>query len=325
MADGEFHSGETLAKHLDVSRAAVWKLIQQMSDVGVHIDSVKGKGYRMRPAIELHDMDAIQQHLIPQTGSELYRLDLLPVTESTNAYLKQIIQNRTQFMEFSASGQPAWACLAEYQTQGRGRRGRHWIASFGGNICLSVLWRFEKAPMELNGLSLVLGVAVADALKQYGIDQIQLKWPNDLYWDNRKLGGLLFEVSGEDAGPSIAIAGIGINVNLHEQHASDIEQPWVDIREISGQNPGMRNRLAAYLLNSVCNSLATFDREGVKQYVTRWREYDLCFGRPIELLLGKDSVQGVAKGIDDNGYLIVETGAGTQVYHSGEVSLRLSA
>ena len=182
LADGEFHSGEQLGDRLGMSRAAINKHIQTLRDWGVDVFTVPGKGYSLPEPIQLLDEKRIAAQI------EHGRVTVLPVIDSTNQYLLDRL-NELQ------SGD---ACVAEYQQAGRGRRGRKWFSPFGANLYLSMYWRLEQGPAAAVGLSLVIGIVIAEVLQSLGADKVRVKWPNDLYLQDRKLSGILVELTGKN-------------------------------------------------------------------------------------------------------------------------------
>lgn len=317
LADGEFHSGTELAAVLGVSRTAVWKHLQALAEFGVEVIGISGKGYKLAYRLQLLDRKLIGSYLDEKAGALISRLDIYPIIASTNAYLMEIAHRSPE------SGR---VCLAEYQTAGKGRRGRAWVSPFGHNIYLSILWHYPDGPAAIAGLSLAVGVAVVRALHKLGVREVGLKWPNDIYWQDRKLGGILIEVSGESSGPCSAVIGLGLNLYLPQQQAAAIEQAWVDLRQILGDGViDQRNRLVASMLNEIVPVLANFDQNGLHHFIQEWRNFDCLLGRTVTIFIGQQRYDGIVKGVDDQGLLLLEDSAGrTRAYASGEVSFRSS-
>lgn len=316
LADGEWHSGEELASQLGISRTAVWKQLGQLKELfNIDCHAVRGRGYRLPVPMELLDTQSIREILSPLARRKLPDIHLLDSTASTNSYLMERISGQL------ASG---LVCVAEQQTEGRGRRGRSWVSPFGHNIYFSMYLRFPLAPVELNGISLVAGLAVVHTLEQLGIVDVGLKWPNDILYKDQKLAGLLLEVAGEQSGPSHVVVGIGLNINLAKVDAELIDQPWVDLRSIPGGESISRNRIIAGLVDNLFEMMGRFEKEGFMSLRTIWRQHDLYDGQPIQLQLGNRQISGVHRGIDESGALLVETEEGISAYHGGEVSLRLA-
>lgn len=312
LADGEFHSGTELADALSISRSAVWKQLNGLAELGLSHSAVSGKGYRLDKSLELLAASKIREAVDDQAGALISSLEIHDQIDSTNRYLVESARNN------ALSGS---VCFAEYQTAGKGRRGRQWVSPYGSNIYLSILWRFQQGPAVISGLSLAIGVAVIRALKQHQIDDVGLKWPNDIYSQGKKLGGILVEVSGETDGPCSAVIGLGLNVFLPETQAQGITQAWTDLSKITGQNRLFRNKLAGILLNHLLPVIAEYEGVGIKAHLDEWRGYDCLTGKSATLYIGQQQFEGMVRGIDDNGMLLMERRDGSmQVFASGEVS-----
>ncbi len=315
LADGHYHSGETLGAALGVSRMAVWKQVRALREHGLPLEVVRGKGYRLPDSFELLDADAILTGLSPTTRAWLAQLDTFLEIDSTNTWLRQ------QALDGAPSGS---VCLAEMQHGGRGRRNRPWISPFAANLYLSLLWRSDAGAAGLGGLSLVVGVALLRSLHGFGIDSAGLKWPNDVLVDGAKLAGILIDVAGESSGPCSVIVGVGMNVSMPAASATAIDQPWIDLCRLTGRQRFPRNRLAASVLDCSVSAIAEFEQSGLEPFLAEWRQYDLVDGREVSLELPNERIQGRACGVDAAGALLVETSKGYRRFASGEVSLRVA-
>jgi len=321
LADGEFHSGTSLADTLGISRSAVWKQISALSQLGLQHSAVSGKGYRLDKALDLLEHAKIDAALNDQTRALITLLEIHDQIDSTNSHLVERSQQQAE------SGT---ICFAEHQTAGKGRRGRQWVSPFGSNIYLSILWRFEKhGPAAIAGLSLIIGVTVIRALKQHNIDNIGLKWPNDIISEGKKLGGILIEVSGEAEGPCTAVIGLGLNLFLPE--TADIDQAWTDLSKMNPadgneQKTLYRNELAATLLNHMLPVIAEFESTGLKAYLDEWRSYDCLKDKAATLFIARQQIDGIVAGIDNSGQLLIKRPDGViQAFASGEISFNPSA
>lgn len=312
LADGDFHSGEELGQVMSVSRTAVWKQIKKIEGLGLIVESVKGRGYRLADGIDLLDQGEILAALSPAVRALVSELDIREVVDSTN------LQALGRALKGPSSG---YVCTAEQQTAGRGRRGKVWLSPYAGNIYLSIVWEFAGGAAALEGLSLAVGVVVVESLAQLGLEGVELKWPNDLLCDGRKLAGILLEMTGDAAGPCQVVVGIGLNVAMSEQQGAKIDQPWVDINTVAGQKHS-RNRLLASLLNGLLPMLAGYEREGFLAYRERWLQLDAFSGQQVLVSLGDEVVAGMAMGVDKTGALKVDTPSGLRQFNGGEVSLR---
>ena len=328
LSDGEWHSGEDLGRHFAVSRAAIWKQLKQLQVSGIELLSERGKGYRLASPIHLLVKDELYFGLTQTAQSLLGELRVEFSVESTNTQIMDRI-----ISEFS----PCNGCVvfAEQQTAGRGRRGRPWISPLGQNIYCSMNWGFTSGAASLSGLSLAVGLATVKGLESLGYYDIELKWPNDLLWRGRKLGGILLEVAGDLAGPCQVVVGIGLNVmmSLHggqgktqngrKESSSQysIDQPWVDLYEIDSHLAN-KNRVAAAMLNELLPVLAGFEGQGFRPFKAEWLKRDAFLDQPVLLQMGDQQVQGVSKGVTDEGSLCLDTTSGLQTFSGGEVSLR---
>ncbi|MDT3254066.1 bifunctional biotin--[acetyl-CoA-carboxylase] ligase/biotin operon repressor BirA [Serratia sp. root2] len=304
LADGSFHSGEHLGEYLGMSRAAINKHIQTIREWGLDVFTVPGKGYSLPGPIQLLDADSILAQL------EDKRVTVLPVVDSTNQYLLDRISEL----------QSGDACIAEYQQAGRGRRGRQWISPFGANLYLSMFWRLDQGPAAAIGLSLVIGIVMAEVLQRLGAEDVRVKWPNDLYLNDRKLAGILVELTGKTGDAAQLVIGAGINLAMRESNANAINQGWINLQEAGISID--RNELAATLLNELRQSLQQFEIDGLIPFISRWRALDNFIDRPVKLLIGEQQIFGIARGIDQQGALLLEQNGVIKPFIGGEISLR---
>ena len=279
LANGEFHSGEQLGETLGMSRAAINKHIQTLRDWGVDVFTVPGKGYSLPEPIQLLNAEQILGQL--DGGS----VAVLPVIDSTNQYLLDRIGELK-------SGD---ACVAEYQQAGRGRRGRKWFSPFGANLYLSMFWRLEQGPAAAIGLSLVIGIVMAEVLRKLGADKVRVKWPNDLYLQDR-------------------------NMAMRRVEESVVNQGWITLQE-AGINLD-RNTLAAMLIRELRAALELFEQEGLAPYLSRWEKLDNFINRPVKLIIGDKEIFGISRGIDKQGALLLEQDGIIKPWMGGEISLR---
>lgn len=320
LADGKFHSGEDIAQQLKVSRATVWNALQDAGTLGIEIFSVRGRGYKLPQAVTLLDaqavLGAIREQAVLSTISEqraFFKLEIHDYLESTNTYLMKKI----------SSGHAHASCVvANLQTNGRGRRGRTWQAGLGASLTFSLLWRFQCGAAALSGLSLAVGVALIRALHHFGITQAQLKWPNDILVDHEKLAGILIELQGDMEGPSTAVIGIGVNLNLSTKIKQQIDQPAIDLASAAPQtiNP---NELLGVLLNHLAEVLRSFEQQGFTSLRDEWTKHHAYHHQQVRMLMpdGRE-ISGVVQDITEDGNLLVETSGGLQKFASGEISLR---
>jgi BirA family biotin operon repressor/biotin-[acetyl-CoA-carboxylase] ligase len=304
LADGEFHSGEQLGENLGMSRAAINKHIQTLRDWGIDVFTVPGKGYSLPNPIQLLDESLIKSQI--ETGS----VAVLSVIDSTNQYL----------LERLDSLQPGDACIAEYQQAGRGRRGRQWFSPFGANLYLSMYWRLEQGPAAAIGLSLVIGIVMAEVLRDLGAKDVRVKWPNDLYLNDRKLAGILVELTGKTGDAAQIVIGAGINLAMRNVATDVINQGWINLQE-AGINID-RNALAITLIHELRAALILFEQESLTPFLTRWERLDNYANRQVKLIIGEREIFGISRGINEQGALLLEQDGVVKPWVGGEISLR---
>lgn len=307
LADGAFHSGERLAEQLGCSRALVCARLKHLAQShGLVLHSVRGQGYQLVSQIDWLDCADITRHLAASPLA--FSLEVVDITPSTNSDLLQ------RAAQGEASRQVR---LAETQTAGRGRYGRTWHSQLGSALTFSVLWRFECGVSQLSGLSLVVGLAVLHALQENGVTSARLKWPNDILFENRKLAGILIELSGDALGPSAVVIGIGVNLMAPE----GVEQETASVAEMGALLS--RNKLAADILIALAKMLPRFAQEGFAAFQHAWERWHGWQGERVTLLpLYGEPSHGTALGVDSAGALRLLTANGETAIHAGEVSLR---
>ena len=316
LADGRLHSGEWLAQELKVSRAAVWKGVERLRALGVEVQALPRRGYRLSDPVELLDVLRIGALLGSQRKARVRTLELLFDVDSTNTRLLG-----------NAPPPPGQAdvCLCELQHAGRGRRGRRWIAPFGAGVALSVAWTFSDGARSLPALSLAVGVAISRALSRAGARGVKLKWPNDIWFQDRKIGGVLIELRAEASGPAHVVVGVGVNVALPVGARREIEAGAGRVAAVADAcaAPPSRNLVAGAILDELLSMLEQFEREGFAAFRDAWTVLDALSGRPARVLLAETIIFGTARGVDQDGALLLDTGERVQRFVSGEVSVRV--
>lgn len=262
----------------------------------------------MIPKLELLDAATIYSVVGKDISPHINRLEILDSVSSTNSYL---LTNPSL-----ASG---LVCMAEQQTEGRGRHGRQWLSP-GGNLYLSLAWQFGMDITGLNGLTLAVGVAVTEALNTYGLNRIRLKWPNDVFFSQRKLGGILVEITNCAKKSCHAVIGIGLNICMPNEIAA-INQPWIDIYSIEKQPPD-RNRIAGLILRELLIALSIFQEQGLRAFRDRWRALDIMLNQNLSVQTPQGEIEGIGAGIDELGNLLIQQGDAIHTFNSGEVSVR---
>jgi BirA family biotin operon repressor/biotin-[acetyl-CoA-carboxylase] ligase len=304
LSNGEFHSGEQLGETLGMSRAAINKHIQTLRDWGVDVFTVPGKGYSLREPIQLLNEEFIRSSI--SDGA----VTVLPVIDSTNQYL----------LDRFSTLQSGDVCVAEYQQAGRGRRGRKWFSPFGSNLYLSMYWRLEQGPAAAIGLSLVIGIVMAEVLQSLGAEKVRVKWPNDLYLMDRKLAGILVELTGKTGDAAQIVIGAGINLAMRRVESDVINQGWINLQEAGIAID--RNTLTVRLIKELRAALILFEQEGLAPYLSRWEKLDNFIHRPVKLIIGEKEIFGTSRGIDTQGALLLEQEGVIKPWMGGEISLR---
>jgi len=308
-------AGQSLGEQLGISRAAVWKQLQKLEQLGLEVSSVKGRGYRLHGGLDLLDADGIRGGLVPPAAALLEALEVVDLLDSTNARVLSALE------QGEGHGR---VVLAEMQTAGRGRRGRSWASPFASGISLSVGWQFSGGVQLLEGLSLAVGVALARALARFDVPDVRLKWPNDVWCRGRKLAGVLLELSGDLTDRCAVVVGVGLNMRLPAAAAEVIDQPWIDLEEIQ---PGIaRNSLVAAMLNELLPLLESYPREGFAGTREAWQALDQFAGQEVCVQSAQQRWCGIERGVDMSGALQLELagegGSELRAFHGGEVSLR---
>lgn len=315
LADGKFHSGEALAQRFGVTRATVYNAMQSVEELGITVFSVRGRGYRLPKPVTLLDAEEVAQAC--GEYASWFHMQVLAQVDSTNRYL----------MQESARGVANGSCVvAQIQTSGRGRRGRTWLSQLGGSLTFSLLWRFQCGAAGLSGLSLVVGLALVRALHSLGLTDVQLKWPNDLVVNHQgqwhKLGGILIELQGDMEGPSAAVIGIGLNLEMDANMRQQIDQAVMGLNTLIGHalNPNM---LLGRCLSHLAIHLSQFAEHGFVFFQGDWTRYHAFHQELVNLLLASGQVvPGKVLGIAEEGSLLVETASGQQRFNAGEISVR---
>jgi BirA family biotin operon repressor/biotin-[acetyl-CoA-carboxylase] ligase len=317
LADGELHSGKWLAGELRQTRATVCKEVERLRRLGIAVQAVEHQGYRLADGVELLDASRLGAELGARQRPCLRRLELLFEVDSTNTRLLG-----------TAPPPPGSAevCMSELQHAGRGRLGRRWIAPFGSGVSMSLSWTFRNAASTLSALSLGVGVAVSRALARAGAAGITLKWPNDIWFRDRKIGGVLIESRAEAGSTAHVVIGVGINVSLAALARQQIEAGGACVAAVADAcvKPPSRNLVAGAILDELLSMLVLYERLGFAAFRNAWMALDALRGRQANVMLGKQATLGVARGVDADGALLLETGDGMQRFVSGEARLSLT-
>ena len=301
LADGEFHSGEELAASFGITRAGINKYMKVLREWGLDFTSVQGKGYCLIAPIDLIKKCKIDHYY--QADS---RCEILPIIDSTNQYLLDKIGQLR-------SGD---SCVAEFQSKARGRRGRKWFSPFGSNLYFSMYWQLEQGVAAAMGMSLVVGIVIADTLRELSGQDIKVKWPNDLYLNDQKLAGILIELAGKTGDCAHAIIGIGVNLMMTNPDPNIVNQKWANLGKVD------RNLLVARIVKNLNIKLSEFEKQGLAPFISDWNRLDNFANRPVKLLIGDNIIRGIAKGINEQGALMLEQDGKIHAHIGGEISLR---
>jgi len=310
LADGGVHSGADLAHMLGVTRTAIWKRLAGLTARGVQLDRIRGHGYRLAHPVDLLDADRIQAGLRPDIRAALQEVRVDFFTDSTSQRLLQAPDCHGRVL------------LAEFQANGRGRRGTTWISPLASGICLSLGWRLEAAPAGAGALSILAGAALIRALLRIGVRAIGLKWPNDLMYQGCKVGGLLIESRAQLAGPMEIVIGVGLNVRLPRGMAVAGDNQPADLSQCCAHLP-TRNEIVVVMVEELIDMLAALAAGTISAYRDEWRQHDLSIGHTAELRMAAETLHGHVLGITDAGMLRMSVNGVEREFASGELSLRL--
>ena len=315
LSDGEFHSSVSIAEQLQCSPEEVYKTLKHIGIYGVDLIRLRGRGYRWKNPVAWLDSDLIFKNSI--IDSKIFDLKIFDFIDSTNNFLIRDLDAK------QTNSDRIPVVIAELQTNGRGRLGRTWYSGLGDSLTFSLRWRFEQDVAALSGLSLVIGIAIIRVLKSFSINNVSLKWPNDILFHHHKLAGVLIELRGGTAAPSFAVIGIGINFRLSEIIKSSIEQKATDLFTITGKYLD-RNLILGALLAELRNILTDFEKEGFTYFKKEWISYHAYEGHTVYLTLPDSSVvEGIVDGVSDDGALNLITSTGRNFYNVGDISLRI--
>lgn len=314
LGDGSCHSGSALGKALGVTRSAVWKQINQLIEFGIPIKSISKQGYQLPNPLILLDEHQMREHLLAKDLITPFNLHLFTSIDSTNRFLKDLpVSDQLD------------VCCAEIQTHGRGRFGRQWHSPFGENIYCSSRWNLNYDLTKLSGLSLITSLAILATLKEFNLSSaIKIKWPNDIYWTDKKLCGSLIEIQAESNSNAQVIIGIGLNVNTDTVNHPLPDKPWCSLYEITNQYFD-RNLIIAGLISNLEHYLNKFLQSDLHAFMEEWNEADYLFGKYIQVTQSSATLTGKACGINHWGQLILEDESGTKhMLSSGDTSLQAS-
>ena len=317
LSHESYCSGQDLAHQLNVTRATVHNCISRIESLGIKIQRLHGRGYRLHHSLDLLSVKQIAAHLDATTLNKLKKIECLQEVDSTNQYAAQL--------ELPPAGRFT-VVLAESQRAGKGRRGRAWVSPFAANLYLSLLWPLQKPLHTASVLSPYLAVQMARSLHQMGVTSVGVKWPNDIYSDDKKLAGILIECVGEINGHCRMIIGVGLNVYMSQYMEVNIDQPWTDMVSEVPAHSIKRNQLAAIIITGIAETLDLFEQDKLNSLASEWQSWDVMKDKPVSILSEHGTKSGIARGINNDGSLILETPVGKyENILMGEISMRPSA
>ena len=308
IADGTPHNKDDLL-NLIPSESQLLRTIRNIKEMGLSIKE-ESNCYRLDAPLELLDFSILYSHLEQLNNLKNFEISVDEILESTS----------DKFNPYDIDDKSIKVSIAEYQSSGRGRENRPWFSPFGSGICFSIFQEIPKIKSPI-GLSVFLGIKILDCLENLGLKGIKVKWPNDFYFNNKKLGGLLIELNQNSSDNLVATVGLGINYLLPSNlHWDDIlSHSAIDIHSIKGDMAIGRNFLAANLINTMIDSLDSFNDESLKDLQLVWRNLDMLFGQQLKIQVGDDIYQGIDSGIDNQGQLILDDNGISQKVISGHI------
>jgi BirA family biotin operon repressor/biotin-[acetyl-CoA-carboxylase] ligase len=305
-------SGQKLARLLGISRVAVWAHLQKLEKQGFGFEAVRSRGYRLvrTPSVLHHSL------VLAYLGrhARAPHLVCLDSVDSTNTEAERCL----------AAGEPVpLAILAREQTQGRGRFGRTWHSAANGNLYATLVFRPQLEPARLQDFTLWMGLNVCELIENFCKIRPGLKWPNDLYFDGRKAGGMLTEARVDADQVRDLVFGLGLNINSHSAALPpELRRIAVSLADATG-GPVDLNRFAAALIGRLSSAYADFIAGTYREKCAElWQRYDILRGRIVTVTQGGRTIRGTATGVDDDGSLLVHLESGrTERFRAGEVTL----
>lgn len=313
LSHQKFVSGQYIADNLGISRAAVNKHIKALAQYGIEVFQVTGKGYKLAEPVCLFNytelVDALTKIDYQLSSKSIF---YFPIIDSTNSYLVE---------ECDAISSDLAICIADYQEQGRGRLGRDWLSPMGTNLTFSLSARFSLSLNELSTLSIRVGIAIVEAVKIVTGKKLQLKWPNDLYYQGHKLGGILIQLIGEVNAKSTAVIGIGLNVSNQPNNVSS-DYLTTALNAITATEVS-RYDLLSTIVQQLRLEFDAMYRHDNHLLIQRWLDYDMLYDTPVRFTRNGESINGIGKGIDHHGGYLVQL-ADNQIVslYGGEISIR---
>ncbi len=307
LKDGEYHSGQEIANTLHVSRTSIAKYIHTLQNLGLDIYTIKGRGYAVPYNIDLLDEELINKEC---GGAAIKTFDMI---DSTNRYMM------TYLDEFHQGS----CILAETQTMGVGRSNTSWISPFGAQLILSMYWNCDKST-SMAGLSLAVGLATIKTLEYFGVKDIGLKWPNDIYSNQKKLAGILVESKASILYGFQIVIGVGINlINTKVMESNHLES--IGLESLTDHHIS-KNELAISLIKEYRKTLTYFEQNGFNNMRPEWNSRDIYKNYKVRLIDKHTNTlitEGIERGVNENGSILIENSRGIlEAFHIGDMSLR---
>lgn len=313
LSDGAFHNGSDLGEKYGVSRSAISKRIIKLKEIGLEVDSIKGKGYKLRYPVELLSEGEIRSFIDPANKNRIEHLVLNPVTDSTNSDA-MLSPNVASYSVF----------VSEYQKSGRGRRGKSWYQGYASSLTFSIVRDYDLELKKLGVMSLWAAIAIAECLNENYQEKVMIKWPNDIYVGDKKLAGILLEAKAEVRGLARLVIGIGINYSKYQIDSGLIDQLWISLSELTPKEIRNKNEVFALILSKLIGILDAAEFDSYLNLKNRWHKFDLLVGKEVVVSSHKNSISGIGRGIDEEGNLVVEKGGSLVSLNAGEVSVRMT-
>jgi len=297
LREKEYISGETLAQKLGISRVAVWKQIQRLKDMGYEIIADQNLGYCLISRPDLLIPQEVQRGLFTKyIGKEIY---YFPELKSTNIMAKEKALYRAEGIDEGT------LIIAERQSAGKGRLGREWFSPAGG-IWLSIILYPKLSPSYISRITLMTAVAVVKAIKICTQIESQIKWPNDILINEKKVCGILTEMNAELDIINWVVVGIGMNVNIdHRDFPEDIQENTISLKEILGKEV-LRVKLVQIFLQGFEKYYESLKRREFSSILKEWKLYSHTLGKKIKVDMGERIITGEAMDINESGSLILK-------------------
>ena len=281
-----------LALAVGIGESAVKQHLSELQADGLQLQVTASPGYQLDLAVYPMEEAQLKSDLTKRGFPFADQVVLLDTVDSTSSWLSRQVNDN------ELHGQ---VCVSEFQSAGRGRRGRSWRGSPYRNLMLSIGWRFSIGAEKLGGLSLSIGLALASRLRELGADKVGLKWPNDLFASGEKLGGVLVELNSRADKEVCAIIGVGLNIDDSALAALAADQAVTDLAsQIKGLLP-QRTELIAHVLTDLVQALKRFDNRGFTPDQAGWNAFDIFAGKTVRATSQQDVVVGVGEGVDELG------------------------